>query len=174
VGLALMLSGCALSGLRQDEADLRPLPPEEGPVSMLLKQVITLSYPRESVQFIVASRFDHHRSRLAALMPSGLQLASLEYDGKDLKQTIHVPMELPGEQILATVQFSLWPEASLRDQYSLDEGWRLDVQPRRRQLWYRGDLFLDIVYAPGKTEVVNYSQGYSVTIQTIEMKDEGF
>jgi len=166
---ALLLGGCSWLGLKpQHSAELLLLPPQEGPASVMLKQAVTLVSRRQSVQFIVASRFDHQSARLAALMPSGLQLASLEYDGEDLKQTVFVPMDLPGEQILATMQFSLWPEASLQHLYSPQAGWRLDIQPLRRQLWYQEELFLDVIYDRSRTEVVNYPQGYSVTIQTIE------
>lgn len=173
VSAAFLVSGCSWMGGQATPVGLLLLPPQSGPESYLLKQAITLDTGQQSAQFIVASRFDHQRARLAALMPSGMQLASLEYDGEALQQEVFVPVDLPGEQILATIQFSIWPEASVRQIYAPQTGWRVDIQPERRQLWYQETLILDVVHVGNRTNVTNYPQGYRVSIQTLEKKGQG-
>ncbi|MBR9830450.1 MAG: DUF3261 domain-containing protein [Oceanospirillales bacterium] len=147
------------------------LPPVDGPAPMLLKQKVTMQARGERFQFLIVSRFDATQARLVALMPTGQQLIALEYDGKQLHQSVAVPVELPGEAILATIQFAFWPEASVRQHYPPELGWTLRLEANRRQLWHYDAHFLDIVQEAGTTRVKNYPGEYQVTIKTLEQKD---
>jgi hypothetical protein len=167
-----LLSGCSPF---RPAPDLPPalalLPPAEGPAPVLLKQTVAMEAQGERFQFLVVSRFDAKQARLVALMPTGQQLTALEYDGAQLQQSVAVPLELPGRAILATMQFALWPEASVRKHYSVVQGWTLRLEANRRQLWHHGARFLDIVQEVDTTRVRNYPGEYQVIIKTLEQKD---
>lgn len=167
-----LLSGCSLFRPAPDRPPtLALLPPAEGPAPVLLKQTVAMEAKSERFQFLVVSRFDAQQARLVALMPTGQQLTALEYDGTQLQQNTAVPLELPGRSILATMQFALWPEASIRKHYSTGQGWTLRLEANRRQLWHHGARFLDIVQEVDTTRVRNYPGEYQVIIKTLEQKD---
>ncbi|MBM7456143.1 hypothetical protein HNR62_002024 [Oceanisphaera litoralis] len=166
------MAGC--SGLRLEPeavAKLILLSPADGPDSVLLKQAVVMQSRGENLKFIVVSRFDRKRTRLVALMPTGQSLTTLDYDGQRLQQTVGIPVELPGEAILATIQFSLWPTPVLNRHYSSEAGWGVAIEANRRQLWHHGALVLDIVYDENITRVWNYPEEYQVTIQTFDKRD---
>ncbi|GGB80955.1 hypothetical protein GCM10011352_03330 [Marinobacterium zhoushanense] len=140
---------------------------------MLLKQTVTLQSADERLAFLVVSRFERQQVKLVALLPTGQPLTALEYDGKQLQQTVSVPVNLPAESILATIQFALWPEPSLRRHYRPEQGWTLSAETNRRQLWHHGALLLDIIYDADITLVHDYLRAYQVRIQTLEEMNLG-
>ncbi|MDX2506898.1 MAG: DUF3261 domain-containing protein, partial [Gammaproteobacteria bacterium] len=85
--LALGLYGCSIATLQQPElAQLKLLPPDEGPGAALLKQKVTMMSKGQEQQFITVIRLQTDRLKLVALLPSGQQLFFLEYDGDALIQ----------------------------------------------------------------------------------------
>lgn len=172
LGAVCLLAGCSLFRPEPVVAEkLVLLPPAEGPAPVLLKQTVAMQARGESMQFLVISRFDRQQAKLVALMATGQQLMALAYDGRQLKQTLNVPVELPGEEILAMIQFALWPDAALNQHYPSDKGWAVGIEANRRQLWHHGALQLDIVYDGETTRVRNYPGQYQVTIQTLEKRN---
>lgn len=172
IGVFCLLAGCALVRPDADAtATLALLPPAEGPAPVLLKQRVDMQTHGEQLAFLVVSRFERQQVRMVALLPTGQPLTTLEYDGKQLQQRDAMPVNLPGESILATIQFALWPERSLRRHYRPEQGWALSTETGRRQLWHHGVLLLDIVYDADITRVYNHAQEYQVRIETLEAMD---
>ncbi|MBV1788283.1 DUF3261 domain-containing protein [Marinobacterium sp. D7] len=172
IGLICLLAGCALIRPEPDSAAaLVLLPPEEGPAPVLIKQRVDIQSHDEQLAFLVVGRFEPQQVRLAALLPTGQPLTTLDYDGETLNQRVSMPVNLPGESILATIQFALWPERSLRKHYRPEQGWALSTETGRRQLWHHGVLLLDIVYDADITRVYNHAQEYKVRIETLEAMD---
>ncbi|OXY81036.1 DUF3261 domain-containing protein [Oceanimonas doudoroffii] len=162
---ACLLAGCALN---RPAPEPLLLPPAEGPAPVLLKQTLAMESRGERLQFLVVGRFDHQRSRLAALMATGQPLMTLEYDGRQLRQQVNIPAELPARAILATIQLALWPADALSRYYPPEAGWALEMEANRRRLWHDGVPLLDVVHEGDSTRVINHLGEYSVTIQTLE------
>ena len=172
LGWVLLLSGCAaFSSAVIDSEQLHLLPPAQGPKPVLLKQKVTMTVKGQEQQFIAVSRLSHKDARLIALLPTGQQLLYLEFDGVQFQQHSAPSIELPGKAILATIQFTLWPENTLRAYYPHNQGWRTEIKSDRRQLWHNGSLLLDVHYEAERIRVENYLDAYQATIQTLEERD---
>lgn len=172
LGWALLLSGCtAFSNAVTDPVQLYLLPPAQGPKPALLKQKVVMTVKGQEHQFITVSRLNHKDARLIALLPTGQQLLYLGYDGVQFQQRSAPSIELPGKAILATIQFTLWPEQALRAYYPQNQGWHTEIKSERRQLWHNGVLYLDIHYEAERIRVENHLDAYQATIQTLEKRD---
>ena len=165
----LLLCGCSAQWLGALEPKvLKLLPPEEGAVSVLLKQKITLQAGERQQQFLAVARFDQQRLKLVALLPTGQQILSLDYDGEKLVQETLAPEELPGREILAIIQFAMWPEHSIKAHYPEKDGWQLEIAPDRRVLLTESRAVLKITYQLAELRVDNYLKGYRVIVHTLE------
>jgi len=165
----LFLFGCSAQRLGQPEPEvLKLLPPAEGPVPVLLKQKITLQTGERRQQFLMVTRFDQQRLKLIALLPTGQQILSLDYDGESLVKKTFMPVDLPGREILAIIQFAMWPENSIKTHYLEKDGWQLEMSPGKRILLTESVAVLKITYLPAKLSVENYLKGYRVIVYTLE------
>jgi hypothetical protein len=147
---------------------LNLLPPAEASAAVLLKQKITLQAGGGQQQFLVVARFELQRLKLVVLLPTGQQLLSLDYDGKKLVQEDYAPVDLPGREILAIIQFATWPEDSIRAHYPEKDGWLLETTADQRILLTASGTVLKISYQPGELSVDNYLQEYRVIVKTLE------
>ena len=153
---------------------LKLLPPSQSPSAVLLKQVVTLEAKGQQRQFLVVSRLQPTAVDMVALMPTGQRLMTLTYDGETLQQQQLTQISLPGEDILAILQFSLWPKTSVKQHYAENAGWFVTIEADKRQLTKNAKLLLEVSYSePGQqTEeqliVKNFIGNYRVLITTLE------
>jgi hypothetical protein len=165
----LTLTACSTNRLTAPEpVTLNLLPPVEVPAAVLLKQKITLQADTGQRQFLAVARFGLQRLKLVVLLPTGQQLLSLVYDGEKLVQEDYGPIELPGREILAIIQFAMWPEDSIKTHYPEKDGWLVETSADQRILLTASGAVLKISYQPGELSVDNYLHGYRVIVNTLE------
>ncbi|WP_290702700.1 DUF3261 domain-containing protein [Amphritea sp.] len=169
--LLLLLAGCSSLGTVERPAEMLLLKPAQGPVPVLLTQRVTLSSWGQQKQFVAIARFTYGQSKLVALLPTGQQLLYLEFDGEQLVQRAMPSIELPGKDILALIQFALWPRDALQSNYRSEQGWKVDITDRRRELTHNDNPWLDVRYDGQQINIYNYLSKYRVLIETLEQKD---
>lgn len=169
--LLLQTAGCSSLRPVQAPADMVLLNPSRGPAPVLLTQRVTLDGWGQQRQFIAICRFTYEQARLVALLPTGQQLLYLEFDGEQLEQRTMPSIELPGKDILALIQFALWPAEVLHSSYVSENGWKVAITDNRRQLIYRDSVLLDVIYDRQQISIENHRAGYQVRIETLESKD---
>lgn len=147
------------------------LPPSESVAKVLLKQRLTLKSRGKQQQFLVIARFDQDRLKLVVLLPVGQQLLSLDYDGENLVQENLPLVNIPGKEILASMQFALWPESSIKKHYAEKEGWIVEIAPDERILLTVKGALLRIKRQNEELIVDNYLHDYRVIIETLEKTD---
>ncbi len=167
-----MLGACGTHQLASQEPPaLILLPPAELTGELLLKQKITFAARGSEQQFLVIARLTRQRSKLVVLLPVGQQLLTLDYDGDRLLQTDYSQAKIPGREILASMQFALWPEQALRRHYSPNDGWRVEIADRERNLLTSSGPVLRITHDTESLVVDNHLHDYRVVIQTLEKKE---
>lgn len=165
----LLLTGCsAQQAMLATATELKLLPPGEGPAPLLLKQKVSLLTGQREQQFLLVARFDDRQLRLVVLSPGGQRLLTLDYDGEELMQQSFAAFDLPGNEILAIMQFASWPQASLRRHYPEFEGWRVEIDPGERRLLTEFGSALTIAIRADELHVNNHQKGYRVIVQTLE------
>lgn len=168
----LCLAGCSVFAVQPTVPDrLVLLPPNEGPEAVLLTQKVTINAQGEQHQFMVVIRLERQQLKLRALLPTGQPMLSLDYDGKSLQQSSSSPLELPSEEILAMMQFALWPIDSINKHYPQNNGWQLDVIPDQRTLRTTAGVLLSVHYLQAENLMIeNHRSHYQVMIETLESK----
>jgi len=168
----LFLMGCSTANHKELEPErFQLLPPAEGPGAMLLKQRVTMEAWGQQRQFLAVMRLNDTRIQMVALLPTGQQLLSLDYDGKNLTQENLPSINIPGEDILALIQFALWPEHSVIQHYPKEEGWRLELGSQERTLLNTAGALLKVSYHENDLVLDNYLRDYRVNIHTLEKTD---
>ena len=166
-----LLAGCSSFGTVERSPEMLLLKPVHGPAPVLLTQRVTLSSWGQQKQFVAIARFTYEESKLVALLPTGQQLLYLEFDGEQLEQRAMPSIELPGKDILALIQFALWPGDTLQRNYRSDQGWKIDITDDRRELTHNDNLWVDVSYHEQQINIYNYLAKYRVLIETLEQKD---
>lgn len=167
-----LLSGCSNRQLEPAPTpQLALLPPADIANEILLKQKITFEAGGRRQQFLVVARFQRPRLKLVLLLPTGQPLLTLDYDGQKLLQDNQSTIELPGREILASMQFALWPEKSLHRHYPSDAGWQIDISDRQRSLLTASGAILKISRKSETLVVDNHLHDYRVIIQTLEKQE---
>lgn len=170
--LLLILSSCSSRQLPAPEPrELVLLPPDEIADELLLKQKIDFVAGGQQQQFLVVARFQRQRLSLVLLLPTGQTLLTLDYDGVNLLQDNRSTIELPGREILASMQFALWPEESLRRHYPATLGWQVDLEQNQRLLLTPSGAVLKIAGHSENLVVDNHLHDYRVIIQTLEKNE---
>lgn len=154
-----------------EPVDMLLLSPSVGPAPVLLTQRVTLTGWGQQQQFVAICRFNYDQAKLVALLPTGQQLLYLEFDGKQLAQRSAPSIELPGKDILALIQFALWPDEVLHNSYVSEQGWKIVITEKQRQLIYRDSVLLDVIYDRQQISIENHRAGYQVRIETLKSKD---
>lgn len=164
------LSACSSISLQPSAPKkLLLLPPSEGPYTSVLKQKVTMDTHAGQHQFIVVIRVEITQLKLRALLATGQPILSIDYNGHTLKQNNVSSIALPSEDILAMIQFALWPIDSLNKHYSRDNGWQLDVGPKQRLLQTIEGKVLSVDYLSSEELLVeNYQHDYRVRIEMLE------
>lgn len=169
--MVLSITGCSVSqSLRPQTVKLILLPPGEGPEESLLKQKVSMQSAGLEQQFIAVLRLQRDRLKLAALMPPGQQFFYLEYDGEVLIQKNTSSIDVPGRDILAIMQFALWPSSSVQQHYSGEDDWFVGINAKQRTLLTGTDKILEVSYQNGSIVIVNHLHDYRLTVQPLENK----
>lgn len=175
IGLLLLLTVINACSSRQlgppEPRELNLLPPADISSEVLLKQKVSFVARGQQQQFLVVARFLRQHLRLILLLPTGQTLLTLDYDGENLALENRSTVDLPGREILASMQFALWPEDSLRQHYPTEAGWQLNLEKRQRLLLAPSGAILKIAGDAKTTVVSNHLHDYRVIIETLE-KDE--
>ncbi len=119
-------------------------------------------------QFIAVIRLQQEQLKLVALMPSGQQLFYLQYDGEKLIKKNLSSIELPDKDILAIMQFALWPLHSIRNHYTKEDGWIVEASAEQRTLLSNSSLLIEVSYQAGTITVENHIHNYRLMIQPLE------
>ncbi len=169
--MVLLLSACSLfSKVDDSNRALMLLPPAEGPAPSVVKQVITLRARGDETSFLVVTKLELEKLGLVALLPTGQTLLTLDYDGLNLEQKVFTEINLPSEEMLAIMQFALWPELSVKQHYSRDAGWAVTIEPELRTLSSAIGKVLTIRYKEDTVLIQHHSYQYEVLVKTIEKK----
>ena len=146
------------------------LSPKQGPTPQLLTQRITMNMDGRQHQFLVITRIERDVIKSVALLPTGQQLYLLEYGGDGIKQRLSGYVGLPGKDIIAIQQFALWPKAIIQEQYSVERGWMVVLQPFARQLIVNGAEILTVNYSDNAMQIIHHQDRYIMEIETMERK----
>ena len=169
--LTALLGACASRPPSPEPPRLGLLPPAEIAAEVLLKQKLTFTAAGREQQFLGVARLERERLVLVLLLPGGQVLLTLDYDGRRLHQENRASVDLPGREILASLQFGLWPEESLRRHYQAASGWLLDLDGTQRSLLTASGLVLKIARDADMLVVDNRLHDYRVIVQTLEKAD---
>lgn len=170
--IVLVLFGCStFQSPRPQTVQLKLLPPAEGPEETLLKQKVTMQSAGLEQQFVAVLRLQHDRLKLAALLPTGQQLFFLEYDGEVLIQKNTSSVDVPDRDILAIMQFALWPSSSVQQHYRREDDWVVGITAEQRTLLTSSGELLEVTYQGGSVVIVNHLHGYRLTVQPLENKN---
>jgi len=101
-------------------------------------------------------------------MPTGMTVLKMSYDGAEFLQQNMTDITIPAEQIMAVMQFALWPEAALMNRYSAPDGWLLALDNTSRQLSENNRLKLDVQYKEDSVLIKNIQDHYLVVIQSLD------
>jgi len=167
-----VISACSSANLSMPIPDrLVLLPPSGGPSPVLLKQKVTFDKAGRQQQFLVVSRINSQQVDLVILLATGQKVLSVSYNGVSFSQQQHLSANIPGEEILALVQFVLWPEFIIRQHYRQEDGWILAFEEGRRSILTRVGVWVTVEHRAGSIIVENYSQNYRVVIELIDSLD---
>lgn len=168
-----LLNGCAsfTSLINSPTAKLKLLPVENFSASVLLKQDITLIRQEDEFRFLSVIRVEHDRLALVAVSPIGMPLFSLEYVDGEVFQTSPPGFNVPGEEILAVLQFSLWPQESIKKLYSEAKGWSWTFSEQKRTLIKATEAVLQVDYNTAGLTAHDYLNEYTVMVKTLEKRD---
>ena len=170
LGLTIFVNGCSTSATRSYyNVEMLLLPPNWGPADTVLKQIVTIRSEERDSSFYVVTKLDKFVTKSLVLTPSGRSLLSLEYDGKNLSLEIITNIALPYEEILATMQFTLWPQESLLNYYSPNNGWDIYFLENQRILLFNKKKLLSVTYEPdGNFDIENYRHSYNLKIKNLD------
>ena len=167
----MTLPACALFTPRQAEIELQLLPPADLEQEVLLKQKLTFVSDGREQRFLAVVRLERERVRMLVLTAAGRQLLALDYDGETLSQDNRSQQPIPGREMLASLQFSLWPSSSIRQRYRPENGWLVEIGDTQRSLLTSSGAVLIIRRNPEATILDNLVSRYRVRIETLERTD---
>lgn len=162
-----LLTSCSFIANRLlSPLELLLLKPQQGPSAGVTKHKVTLLRDDKRHSFIVINRFTQQNFQVIVLMATGQRVLSMQYDGNQFSQQNETDLKLPSREIMAVMQFALWPEDIVRSSYR-GLG-KVTLTPELRQLSRDGQLELQADINEAETVVKHYSHKYSVIIQDLE------
>lgn len=166
---ALFFNGCSVNPFRwQTYQQLQLLSPATGPEPGLLQQKLTFIAGSKQQQFVLISDIKAERFSVLVMMPTGMTVLKMFYDGAEFQQQNMTDITIPAEQIMAVMQFALWPEAALHKAYQVTAGWEMALNNTSRRLSENSRLILDVLYKEDSVLIHNLQDGYQVKIQSLE------
>ena len=170
--IVFLIYGCSVRSISQPEpVRLKLLPPTEGPGTFLLKQKITMDFEGQQQVFLVVSRLQPNSIQTVVLMASGQKLLSMTYNGEQLLMDGVGANDIPGEEMLAMMQLSLWPDASIKHHYQKEMGWDLSLSAQQRVLKHQSKPIIKVSYTGSQVIIMNYQRNYRVTVETLEKSE---
>ncbi|PXF30982.1 hypothetical protein WH50_12125 [Pokkaliibacter plantistimulans] len=159
----LWLGGCAVRPSAPPPLQLLSMagaPHETG----VLKQKVTLQKTR-AVHFISVLRFDRQGLQGVILLPTGQTVLNYRY--AEQLQTTPAHPQLPVQDMLALLQFALWPATALQAYPEANAGWRLQLSETQRQLFWYEQPVLRVRYEHEQIDIDNYQKGYSLHVENL-------
>lgn len=159
------LGGCA-SWFPGDGLPLLRLSPASLGRELAVAQRMDVQAGGQSRSLDVALEVDADSVRLA-VMQLGHTVARLEWDGRQLEQSLAPgwPKVVSAERVLSDLQLVWWPAAQVR--LALPEGWSLTESAEVRELRHGEQLITTArLLAPGQVELVQHTQGYTVQVRS--------
>jgi hypothetical protein len=168
LAVLISLSSCSAQQINSAQPELKLLPPDEGSLAVLLQQKVILQSGENRQQYLLVARFEKHRLKMVLLSPTGQLLLMLNYDGDELVQHTQSSIDVPGKEILAIIQFAMWPRQSIKDHYPEENGWRVEISPKERILLTATGVILKISFDDEVLKIDNYLHNYRVFVYTLE------
>ncbi len=168
LAVLIILFSCSAQQINSARPELKLLPPDEGSLAVLLQQKVILQSGENRQQFLLVARFEKHRLKMVLLSPTGQLLLMLNYDGDELVQHTQSSIDVPGKEILAIIQFAMWPGQSIKDHYPEENGWRVEISPKERILLTATGVILKISFDDEVLKIDNYLHNYRVFVYTLE------
>lgn len=165
----LFFNGCSLNPFKwQTQQELPLLAPSNGPEPIKLQQKLSFLAGNKQQQFVLITDIKPEKFSVLLLMPTGMTVLKMFYDGTEFQQQNMTDISIPAEQIMALMQFALWSEAALNNGYSETAGWNLQLDKTSRQLSENNRLRLDVQYSADSILINNLKDHYRVKIQSLE------
>lgn len=167
----ILLAGCsAFSTVEKPIDGLTLLPPVTGTATQVLKQKVTLKKYAQTKQFIAVTRFSAQETKLVALLPTGQVFLYLLYDQHGFEEKNEAGIVLPSKDILAMIQFTFWPEFVIKQGYPESLGWRIEITPDKRNLYYKNALLLEVTLEDENVFITHHGDHYNVDIHTFDQE----
>jgi len=164
---AAVLAACASSPSSPATATpLLRLAPSSLGRELAVVQQLEVQAAGQTRSLEVALEADAQSVRMA-FMQLGQTVARLEWDGRQLEQSLAPgwPKVVSAERVLSDLQLVWWPAEAVRA--GLAPGWRLAESPQTRELIYEGRVVTSVrQLAPEHVELNQRAEGYTVQIRT--------
>ena len=168
--LALWLGACVAPESRPSAVGLKLSPAALGE-SISLQQRLDVEGQGRTAQLDVALEVDAAQINLVGLA-LGQRVLTLHYDGNTLQLWRHPmwPAQLRGEEVLESLQLTLWPVDAIRQ--ALPVGWSIEESGLRRIILQDGLAIMVIDYSvlppwSGRVDVANLQFNYRITIHSV-------
>jgi len=161
--IAGLLSACSSIGKDRQMPELPLLPPAELGQNLQVSQQVNITIEKEKHTMLAAWVVKDNTLSFVGLSPTGQRLLTLFYDGKNFSEEYSpmLPIEIPGKQVLAQLQFAHWPESSVKKALE-KSSWDVRLNDKKRQLFFkRRKIFTIDNSHPNK-----YVQGAKVMIRS--------
>ena len=170
--LSFIIGGCSILNIEQEKNKaLILLPIQQGPANYVYKHKITIEGRGQQRDFIAISRLNTESLKVAVLLANGQKIMSLQYDGEEFKQNLFSEIEVPAKDIMAIMQFSLWPKQTVVEYYPAAQGWITTFSDHKRTLSGYHKLVLEVDYSAKKLSVRNARHDYRVYIRNLDQTD---
>lgn len=167
----MSLAGCSVFRSVEKPIDgLILLPPVENTSTRVLKQTVVLEKYAQTKSFLAVTRFSAQETKLVALLPTGQVFLYLLYDKNGFEEENKAGIELPSKDILAMIQFTFWPELTIKQGYSESLGWSIEIMPDSRNLYYQDTLLLEVKIDDKNVSITHHGDHYNVNIHTFDQE----
>lgn len=171
LAFVLLLTACSVF-IPADKPDnglvlLLPIK-EESSLPKVVKQSVTFEKFSQQRQFIAVARFNAEQTKFVALSPSGQAFLYLTHDNQGLIEENLLDVALPAKEILATIQFTLWPKWAVEQGYPMSLGWHVEISDNIRQLFYKNTLLIKVEHKGDDINIENYWSDYKIYIHTFD------
>ena len=142
------------------------LPPSSLGRELAVVQQLEVQAAGQTRSLDVALEADARSVRMA-FMQLGQTVARLEWDGRQLEQSLAPgwPKVVSAERVLSDLQLVWWPAEAVRARLMPD--WQLAESPHTRELSYKGRLLTSVrKVSPDHIELTQHAEGYTVQIHT--------
>ena len=169
--IAFALGACSfLAPTKVPNNELVLLLPIEVATSLpkVVKQSVIFEKYAQQRQFIAVARFNAEQTKFVALSASGQPFLYLTHDSQGFEKRNLSGIELPAKEILAMIQFTLWPKWAVEQGYPENIGWRVEITSGIRRLYYNNILLIEVEQEGDDINISNYRSDYKIYIHTFD------